>query len=335
MQVALVVVAALLLRATLARFLSPGLATAAALVWLWLPNHGSLLHWTTATAITAALVLLLGGLLLLDDERHVAAALLLGASVLTYEATVPAALLGLVVVPTLRRRPWIRPALVGAAVLVPVGMWMLANVPEVKDEGLRRTADLGLVIPAHVGWGVLPDGPVATFVGAVACVVVTLLAADAARRRTLDVEAAMVASGVATIVVGTIPFVRYFYAPLGAGDRVNVVAGVGTALLWTGLGAWLARRLPRPASVGLVALVLTAMGVASWQGSMAWADAADDAARVLRALPALEPGDSVQVAPTPVRRNVAAFADPSNLVGAVQLEAGTRDVDASLVRPGR
>ena len=144
----------------------------------------------------------------------------------------------------------------------------------------------------------------------------------------------MVAAGITTIVVGTLPFVRYFYAPLGTGDRVNVVAGVGTALLWTGLGAWLARRIPRPMIVTVATAVVVAMGAAAWQGSMAWADAADDASRILDELPPIEPGDTVTVARPPVRRNVAAFADRSNLVGAVQLEAGTRDVDARF-RPDR
>lgn len=82
-------------------------------------------------------------------------------------------------------------------------------------------------------------------------------------------------------------------------------------------------------------VMLAAMGVAGWQGSMAWADAADDAARIVDELPRLGAGDSVRVEVPAVRRNVSAFADRSNIVGAVQLEAGTRDVDASLVRPGR
>ena len=333
-QVVLVAVAAVLLRSLLARFVGAPLASATSLVWVLVPNHGSLLHWTTATAITVSLVLLLGGLWLLDDERDVVAALVLGASVLTYEATAPAALLGLVAIPWLRRRPLVRPVLVGAAVLVPVGVWLLANIPSVKDEGLGRAADLSLVVPAHIGWGVFPDGAVAVVGGALAAVVVVLVVVDAVRRRAVDVEASMVLAGVVTIVIGTVPFVRYFYAPLGAGDRVNVVAGVGTALLWTGLGAWVFRRVPRPA-FGVVALgVVAAMGAASWQGSMAWADAADDADRILDELPPIEAGDTVVVERPPVRRNVAAFADPSNIAGAVQLEAGTRDVDVRF-RPDR
>jgi hypothetical protein len=333
-QVVLVTAVALLLQSLLARFCGGRLATATSLVWLIVPNHGSLVLWTTATAITTSLVLLLAGLILLDDERVVAAAVALALSVLTYEATAPAAVVGLLAVPALRGRSWRRPAIVGAAALAPVAVWMVAHIPSVKDEGLHRTADLGLALPAHIGWGVFPDGPVAVVGGTLASVVLLLVVVDAGRRRAVDVEAAMTFAGVGVIVLGLLPFVRYFYAPLGAGDRVNVVAGVGTALLWTGLGAWLARRLPRPPSVAVTASVVAAMGVASWQGSMAWADASDDAARILDELPLIEPGDEVVVERPSVRRNVTAFADRSNLVSAVQLEAGTRDVDARF-RPGR
>jgi hypothetical protein len=66
---------------------------------------------------------------------------------------------------------------------------------------------------------------------------------------------------------------------------------------------------------------------------MAWADAADDATRTLATLPHLAPGDTAVIERPPVRRNVAAFADRSNIVSAVQLEAGTREVDARF-RPG-
>ena len=331
LQAALVAVVALLLRELLGRFLASSLATATALVWSVLANHGSLLHWAAAAPITVALALLLAGLLLLDDDRPVRAALVLGAGVLCYEAVAPAALVGLVAVPALRRRPWRRSLLAGLVVLSPVGVWMIANLPSVKAS---RSPDLALVLPAHLGWGVFPDGPVATVGGALACVAVVLVTVDVARRREPDAASAMVGAGLATIVLGTLPFVRYYYAPLGAGDRVNVVAGIGTALLWTGLGAWLWPRLPRAAAVPMIAAVGAGMAAASWQGATAWADAADDSTRILAELPPLSPGDVGVVERPPVRRNVTAFADPSNIRGAVQLEAGSRDVDARF-RPGR
>ena len=39
------------------------------------------------------------------------------------------------------------------------------------------------------------------------------------RRRHVSVEVGLAMAGVAVIVLGTIPFLRYFYEPLGAGDR--------------------------------------------------------------------------------------------------------------------
>ncbi|HUP86258.1 MAG TPA: hypothetical protein VM143_11375 [Acidimicrobiales bacterium] len=332
-DVALVAIVALLLHRVFARFLPRRCPDAAAVLWVVLANHGSLLHWATAAAITVALALLLFGVLLLDDGRVVAAAVVLGASVLCYEATGPAAAAVVVAVPLLRRRPWRRPLLVGATVLVPVAVWMLVNLPSVKD-GLDQQADLGLLLPAHVGWGVLPDGAIATFGGAAALLATALVVVEAVRSRRWTVEAATLAAGAATILLGTMPFLRYYYSPLGAGDRVHVVAGVGTALLWTAIGAWTARHLPIAAFTPMAAAVVLAMVFVAWQGSMSWADAADDAGRVMASLPHLEPGDAVTIERPRVRRNVAAFADRSNILSAVQLEADTRDVVAGFT-PGR
>jgi hypothetical protein len=304
--------------------------------WVVLPNHGSLLYWTTGTAITAALLLLLVGLRLVADERVVAGGVLLAASVLTYEATAPAALAGAVVVPLLVRAPWRRTALVGGAFVVPPIAWALLAVPEVK-QGLDRSADLGQLLPAHVGWGVFPRGWVATSLGLAACIAITVLLAEAVRRRRLGGDVGLVIAGAAVIVLGTLPFVRYFYAPLGAGDRVNVVAGVGTALLWVGVGRWLQRVAPPAMAGAAAAVVVVALAVAGWQSAQAWADAADEGDSVLASLRPVRPGDRIVVPQSTLRRNVAPFLDHSNIAGAVQLEAGTRDVDARLSprEPGR
>jgi hypothetical protein len=317
-HVALVAMAAVLLDELLRRLgVDDRLAWATAALWLVVPNHTSLLHWASATAITVSLVLLLFGGVALAQDRVAPAACILGASVLTYEATAPAAVAMLVAVPLLQRRPWRRPLLVGLAVLVPVLAWVGLHVPSVKDAGRARWIDLSLVLPAHVGWGVFPDGPVATVLGLAA-----LVAAAAWARRS-----PLIVGGVAVIVLGTLPFVRYFYEPLGAGDRVNVVAGVGTAMLWAGLLARSRRH------VGVIAplFVVAAMGVAFWSRSMAWADAGDDARTLLDRVPDQE---TVTIERTPVRQNVTAFADRSNVEGAVQLERGTRAVTVRL-RPAR
>lgn len=331
-QVVLASAVAVVLWDLVRRFLSPVESLAVAALWVLLPNHGSLLYWTTGAAITVALLLLLLGCRALLADRPALAALLFAASVLTYEATAPAAVAAAVGVPWLLGRPWRRSAVVGAAMLLPAGLWVAVNRPSVK-RGLGQTADLGQLLPAHVGWGVLPDR-VAVLGGTAACVVVTLLAVEVVRGRRVTREAAMVAGGVALIGLGTIPFVRYFYAPLGAGDRVNVVAGVGTALVWAAVLLWTARRAPaivRP----VVVLPLLGFAVATWQATEGWAAAADDSVAVLASLGDVGPGDRVVVTRSEMHRNVAAFLDQSNISSAVQLEAGTRDVEVRLVRPDR
>ena len=316
-DVALVALAAVLLDVLLRRLgVEDRLALAAAALWIVVPNHTSMLHWATATPITLALVLLLLGGLALTHERDAAAAFLFGASALTYEATAPAAVALVIAVPLMQRRPWRSAVAWGAAVLVPCGAWVALHVPSEKDAGLSRWADLSLVPQAHLGWGVFPDGPAATVLGLTALVLVALWC----RREPLIV------AGLVVIGLGTIPFVRYFYEPLGAGDRVNVVAAVGTALLWVGLLS----RFPRAVGFGVVAV----MAVAGWQRSMAWADAADDARDVLASLPPSPVHETLRLDRTPVRQNVTAFADRSNIEGAVQLQCDRRDVAVRL-RPAR
>jgi hypothetical protein len=337
-QVLLASAAAIALWDLARQFLGRAEAFAVAALWVLLPNHGSLLYWATGTAITAALLLLLLGVRLLVDGRLLAASLLVGASVLTYEATAPAAALALIAVPSLQGRPWRRPLVVGAAVLLPVAAWVVLARPSVK-RGLDQTADLGQVLPAHVGWGVLPT-PFDVAGGLFACLVATFVVVEAGRSRRVTHEAALLGAGAALIVAGTLPFVRYFYAPLGFGDRVNVVAAVGTALLWTALLEWTVRQATEHLPAGRVVAgvvtgaVLLGFAGATLQRADAWADAGDDAAAVLAGLAPLEPGDEVTLTRSTLRRNVAAFLDDSNITGAVQLEAGTRDVRARL-RPGR
>jgi hypothetical protein len=335
LQTALAAVVAVQLRALAARFLPPATALLLAALWVVLPNHSSLLYWATGSALAAALLLLLLGCRALTGGRDVAGALLCAASVLTYEATAPMAAVAVVAVPLLAGRAWRRPLAIGAAVLVPTGAWVVAAIPSVK-RGLHETAALGQLLPAHVGWGVLPRGPVATAFGLAACVVATLALVEAGRRRRFDVDSALLVTGAAVIVLGTLPFVRYFYGPLGFGDRVNVVAAVGTAMVWTGLFGWTARHVPRALAAVAAGAVVLGFAVAAWQSADAWADAQDDAARVLASIRPVHAGDRVVVPRSTMRRNVAAFLDDSNWAGAVQLEAGTRDVEAFLgpeVRP--
>jgi hypothetical protein len=331
-QTVLAAVAAVQLRALLLRLVAPAAAFGVAALWVVLPNHGSLLWWATGSALTVALLLVLVGLRWLAEGRTVAGVVLLGSAVLTYEAVGPVALVGCAIVPALAGCPWRRPLVAGLAVLGPAGVWSLLAVPSVKRD-LGASLDAALVVPAHVGWGVWPSGVVATVGATAALVVLAVLSAVGWRRRRLEPPAAWALAGLTVIVLGTLPFVRYFYEPLGAGDRLNVVAGVGTAMLWFGiLSAGV--RWWRPGGVVVAGLAVVGFAVTGWTRAQAWADAADDAAAILAGLDLAGAGGRdvvVVVERPPVRSNVTAFADRSNIAGAVHLEAGTRDVDVRLV----
>lgn len=334
----------------LGRFLPPRLSFAISAMWIVVPNHGSLLYWASATNVAVALLLLLLGLLALDAQRLALAVLLLAASVLCYEATAPIAVMGLIAVPRSRGRSILAPLVAGAVTLGPVAVWMLVFFHPAKS-GLSESPELGQLLAAHVGWGVFPKAQWTRAAGLAATLIAVWTLVSAARRRTTFGPAPrLVAAGVAVILVGTAPFVRYFYAPLGAGDRVNVVASVGTALLWTGvlvaaadLGASLLRRLPLWAWRGpervvggvLVGAVAIGMMVANVEAASEWSRAGTDARAVLASLGPLQPGEVVEIEAPLFRRNVSAFLDDSNVSSAVQLHAGTRDVSARLVRPAR
>jgi hypothetical protein len=109
-----------------------------------------------------------------------------------------------------------------------------------------------------------------------------------------------------------------------------VVAGVGTALVWAAAFRWTWRHVPVALAVPAVGVVLVGLGVATAQSADAWADAHDEAAAVLARIRPVHAGDRVIVPRSTLRRNVAPFLDDSNFSGAVQLEAGTRDVEAYL-----
>ena len=124
------------------------------------------------------------------------------------------------------------------------------------------------------------------------------------------------------MVLGVAPFVKYLYAPLGAGDRFSFVSSIGGALVWAGLLhlAWQRRRgLALAAAVVLCALA----SVARVDRARVWTDAGADALAIQHgvtvAIP--EPTGVVVVGPTPiVRDNVAAYLDQSNIDAALQLD---------------
>lgn len=332
LQVALSALAAVLLYKLILRFLAQGPALAIAALWVVVPNHGSLTRWASASMILVGLVLLLAACLLATMERpdwwgDLAAAVLMAASVLCYEATAPAAAVAALVLPRLAQGRWRwRATLLGWAGIGGAIGWVLLHFHPSK-ESVRVTADLSQLFPAHFGWGIAPRPVLSVVVGLLGLAGVVAVIIRARARPQVDW---LFVSGVALIVLGTLPFVRYFYAPLGAGDRVNVVAGIGTALCWYAL-ARLCWEWRRPLAAAAGAVVLVSMAAAGLEGDRAWHRAARDAERILAALPAETPAGTIVVGPRPVQiRNVAAFLDLSNIQPAVQLRLDDRAARARM-----
>lgn len=335
-QVALSAVTAILLHKLLLRFLSRGQALGIAALWVVVPNHGSLIRWPSASMILVALALLLvGGLLLTrpdpDVRADVAAGVLITASVLCYEAMAPAAVAVALALPRLASGRWRwRASAMGCAGAVAALGWVLLHFNPAKA-GLDVTLNVTHIFPAHFGWGIAPPpalSAVTALFGVAGLLVLAVRAVGlGGRERKVDW---LFLSGIALIGLGTAPFLRYFYAPVGAGDRVNVVAGVGTALCWYALGrlCWEWRRPVAAAAGGVVLLSMVAAGL---EGDRTWSRAAREGQRILAALPETTPKGTIVVGPRPVQiRNVASFLDRTNIEYAVQLRLDDRTAKARM-----
>lgn len=282
----LVVVALLYLLAR--RFLPQSRSAAVAAIWVVLPNHTSLSYWASATNIVVAVAFLLAGGLFLSRRPNrtvdqVLASVCLVASALCYEATLPAAGALVLAVPALLDREvrW-NIVLRHWLVLACVFLWLTSHLHPVKRP--HDWLDPGLIFPAHFGWGIEPDGLLALAATVVAAIGIVFAVVGLARPR-LGVDrlaAWMVVAGLAVIVVGTAPFARYIYEPIGANDRVNAVAGIGTALVWAGIGWMFVRYRPLVyAGAAILGVGALSLGV---QRADLYATAGRDAARVATAV---------------------------------------------------
>jgi hypothetical protein len=322
----------------LRRYFGIALALGAALLWVVLPNHLSLEVWASATNISLCVLLSALATMYLDSPsrwRQAVALVLFALSALCYEAVIPLAAAIIVVVPWYRQRcpDWALTA-AGAGALGAVALWIVVHWhPDKHVE--KGVAALGQAVGAHLGWGIVPSGAVAailTLVGLIGVAAATArLAMVSLRPGTGRAEWAVVV-GVAVIVLGTIPFAKYLYAPLGAGDRFNFVSAVGGALVWAGIlamaGAW-----RRSALVVGVAVLVAAGMTARVHRSVLWHRAGHDAVAiqqgVVRAIP--DPTGTVVVGPSPIQQeNIAAYLDQSNVQGALELGYGREDIRVGL-----
>lgn len=316
------VVSALVLARLLRRFLPPLVATAVAGTWLVVPNHTSLEAWPSAMNIALALLLLLLAVDRLTRDqltfgRQIASSLLLALAVLTYEATAP---VGVVAVLLLAwrcrgdRQDAARLLVVHGVFLTPVAAWMLLNWNDAKTD-IDEWIDPVQVVNGHISTGVVGEHAGAMLLGAAVLVISSIAAYLRLFRsdETTSWPTTSILAGWAVIVLGSLPFLRYFYAPVGLGDRVTVVSGIGGAAVLVGVVGWVGMRAQTAAAVVLAAAVL--VGAVGHRISLThdYAAAADDSRRILAAVERRwpDPPDVLVVfGPYPVKkRNIVAFID--------------------------
>ncbi len=337
-QAAIGAATAALLVVALRAYFPAGVALGAAALWVVLPNHTSLEVWASATNISLCVLLAVGATVLLRSPERIVQALallLFAASALCYEAVIPLVAALVVVVPWVRRgRPDWPLVAAGAVTQGAVALWIVTHWHPAKHVA-SGFADLTQVLGAHFGWGIAPDGPVAALLllaglGGTA-VAVARVALPSLRAGSGPAERAVVV-GWAIIVLGTLPFAKYLYAPLGAGDRFNFVSSIGGALVWAGIVAMVGR-WRTPVAVAAVVVLVAAGGWARVERAVLWHRAAHDALAiqqgVLQAIP--DPQAVIVVGPAPIQQqNIAAYLDQSNIAAALQIAYGRRDLQAGL-----
>ncbi|HVV36364.1 MAG TPA: hypothetical protein VHC63_07145 [Acidimicrobiales bacterium] len=313
------------------RFVSVPVAAAVATVWVVLPNHTSLEFWQSCTSLAAATLLTVVAALFVarrapSTRQTLIAAALVTAGSLTYEAVFPVGALVVVFLPLLAGRAWRGRDLIGrASLLLPAAVYLVLYRSTQKT--ISKVGPLGQVLAGHFGWGIVPGGTGATVVLLVAMLALAVAGVRLALpgfRTGTGLGERLVVIGLVVIAAGTIPFTFYLYAPLGAGDRFDLVSSIGGALAWTGIGLMLWRWRTVVAAGAAVLLVMAF--TARVQRMERWTTAAADSNRVARAITARfpqPPPQRVVLGPSPVQdHDVAALLDQSNVAGLLRFLYG-------------
>lgn len=332
-QVVVAAASAVLLYMVARTFLDEGWAAALAAVWVLLPNHGSLLFWASGSNIAVALLLFLGGCLLLARRRRLTwvATACFVASSLCYEATLPAAGLATLVTWYSAGRQRLTNLLLHGGALAGALAWLIVNWHPAKR--LAR-ADLSFLPGAHFGKGIagwsLPAA-VLLLIGVCALALVFVRRVFPSFRQPATAPERLLMAGLAIVAVGTLPFIAYLYAPVGAGDRLNVIAGIGTASCWTAIVWWVSTRR-RAFAAALAVLLVSAALATQFMRQGLYSEAASDADKMVEAAaqrPLPSPPRLV-FGPCPQQQQgIVALLDVSNVSGALQVRLNRRDVAGS------
>lgn len=307
-----------------------------AVLWVIFANHSALEFWICCVNVSVALLLGAGGLIVGLKKRSrpgaVISAVLIALSMLSYQAVIPILGLAVVLLPLALNRKLDRRLIAWNALIgIPTFGWILLHWDSTfSAPGYKNFA---AVVPAHFGWGIVPAGPVATVTEVIALSGVAVVAWLVASGRSANIPRAplqAIGSGIVVIVAGLIPFVDYFYAPIGAGDRANAVTSIGGALIWAGLIGvlWSWRR---SIAIGAVVLLVVGASLTRWNRTGLWHLAGCDADAVLTYVQTTKPNPprTMVFYPTPPRQdNIAAYVAPNNITAAVQFAYDDPRLDA-------
>ncbi len=331
--------AAVVFRRLLSRFIDPGVATVAAFAWVVVPSHLSLEVWP---AVAQAGVAQLCGMLALDlaarptgsRRRTVMVVALVVIALWSYESIAVVLLPGIVAVQWLGAQRLDRTLTISVAVgSALAGLWSFCHW-NVAREAIGRVPNLSLVVPANFAWPFTtsPAGGDLISIVVLSGIVVVFGTAILRPETRSPSTSGLVGAGVFVLLAGTVPYVRYLYEPIGAGDRANYLSAFGASMVLAGLLAalWRVRR-PLAVMPGVVLLVL-AIDV-RWYRTGLWSTAASDGDAVAHAtLDLAQNGERVYVGPGLVLvDNITPFADSSTILGAVQFLDGSRYVSAVMV----
>ncbi len=307
-------------------------------VWLLLPNHVSLEIWPSASMISLSLLFValtsirLSRATLTSRDRTAAVALGLVAS-LFYEASIPLLAALYIAVPVIRSKSIDVRVVIGAGV-VQSGyvVWLLSNWHDSKvDQGFAHP---GSLVRGLFGEAVVPAPVQSILVPVVLGTLLILGWGNLRRGWDLGAEGKMMLAGTVIVLLGFVPFARFFYTSVGAGDRVMYISSIGGAMIWVGLGRLAWRSQPLLTAL-TVPILLVAVLVTRWSDTQAWNRAGDDGiimlGAVTEAIP--NPDGPILLGPAvPFRLNITSFRDHSLTEAALQVAYDSPDVRGSITR---
>lgn len=348
-QVALWAGASALVLLALREVLEHRLALVVTLVWLLAPSHTTLEMWaSTSQAWVAIALLAVGARQVARCARGEAALwpglLALGAAGAFYEVALVAAP---VVAQLVDRRingswHWRTGMLAGAAAL-PVLIWSMAFASVYSSE-VATTEEYWIEhLAGSLGMGLpIESRGAAALVVVVAVVAGALVLLRARRSGAGRLDMALVFTGGALAVAGTVPALRSYTIPFGMGDRLTAVSGIGAALLWAGALRSVLAAVPQRTRLALAGGALVLAMVARWDNLDQWNDVGDEAAEAAAELgaEALATSDGLLIVEGEIasRREFYGIYDGWNATAAAQVVAGESSlvlqVDIRCIRSG-